>query len=54
LLQRSGELSCIRAGALADVLVINGDPLRNLRLFREAEASIPIVMKGGVCIRNTM
>jgi imidazolonepropionase-like amidohydrolase len=54
LLQLSGEIGCIKPGAFADVLVVNGDPLTSLEGFREAQANIPLVMKGGVCIRNDL
>jgi imidazolonepropionase-like amidohydrolase len=53
LLQKSGELGQITAGACADILVLDGDPLKELALFREP-ARIPVVMKGGTFIRNTI
>jgi imidazolonepropionase-like amidohydrolase len=52
LLQMEGQLGCIRPGAYADLLAVNGDPLKDLGLFREPQVHIPLVMKGGVCIRN--
>jgi imidazolonepropionase-like amidohydrolase len=54
LLQRTGELGCIAPNAYADILVVNGDPLRDLALFRNPEANIPLVMKGGTCVRNEL
>ena len=53
LLQMSGELGCIKAGAFADVLVLNGNPLRDLGLFREL-GNLPLVMKGGQWVRNAL
>jgi imidazolonepropionase-like amidohydrolase len=53
LLQKSGELGRIVPGAHADILVLDSDPFRNLSLFREP-ATIPVVMKGGVFIRNSL
>ncbi|MEJ0040287.1 MAG: amidohydrolase family protein [Gammaproteobacteria bacterium] len=54
LLQMDGQLGCIRPGAFADMLVLNGDPLKDLGLFREPLKHIPLVMKGGVCARNEL
>lgn len=54
LLQMSGELGCIQPGALADILVVDGDPLAELNMFQEAEGTIPLVMKGGTLVRNAL
>ncbi len=54
LLQMDGQLGCIRPGAYADMLALNGDPLKDLGLFREPQINIPLVMKGGVCVRNEL
>lgn len=53
LLQQAGELGRITPGAHADILVLDADPFRNLALFKEP-AKIPVVMKGGVFIRNAL
>jgi len=54
LLQMSGELGCIAPGAYADVLLLDFDPFKNLSGFENAEKNIPLVMKGGELIRNTL
>jgi imidazolonepropionase-like amidohydrolase len=54
LLQMSGELGCVRPGAFADLIVLNGDPLHSLELFRDPQKNMPLVMKGGVCARNLL
>lgn len=53
LLQMQGQLGCIQPGAYADLLALNGDPLKDLSLFRE-QINLPLVMKGGVCVRNAL
>lgn len=53
LLQKSGELGQIAPGACADILVLDGNPVDDLALFREP-ARIPVVMKGGIFIRNAL
>ena len=43
LTQRSGELGTIAPGALADILVVNGDPLSDLGLLQEQGRHIPVI-----------
>jgi imidazolonepropionase-like amidohydrolase len=45
-LRREGELGCLRPGAYADLLVIDGDPLKDLSLFQKPEALAAIVQGG--------
>jgi len=51
ILQKSGELGCIRPRALADILVLQGNPFADLGLFEDAERNIPMIMKGGNVVR---
>ena len=48
------RLGVITPGALADLLVIDGDPLEDLTLMTEQGANIPIIMKNGELIKNTL
>jgi imidazolonepropionase-like amidohydrolase len=47
ILNRPGELGVIAAGAYADLLVVDGDPLSNLALLAEPEKSLLAIVKGG-------
>jgi imidazolonepropionase-like amidohydrolase len=47
ILNRPGELGVIAAGALADLLVVDGDPLANLALLAEPEKGLLAIVKGG-------
>ncbi|WP_341915025.1 amidohydrolase family protein [Ferrovibrio terrae] len=47
ILQMEGELGCIKSGALADVIVVDGDPLKDIALLDGQGERIPIIMKGG-------
>ncbi len=49
-----GEIGVVAAGALADLLVVDGDPLANLKLMEDDGAHIPVVMKGGRFHRNRL
>jgi imidazolonepropionase-like amidohydrolase len=54
LLGRPGDLGVIAPGALADVLVVDGDPLKNLGVFQDQGAHIPVVMQSGRFHRNRL
>jgi imidazolonepropionase-like amidohydrolase len=47
LLGRSGELGAVEPGALADLLVLEGDPTRDLAPLEAPEKGLAAVMKGG-------
>ena len=45
------ELGTIEAGKLADILVVDGDPLQNIGVLRDRE-KIKLIMKGGEAFKN--
>ena len=47
ILQRPGELGCIREGALADFLVVDGNPLEDLALLHSKRDGLHAVYKDG-------
>ena len=47
LLQMSDKLGCIKPGAFADLLVINGNPLDDLSLLQDQGRHISYIMKAG-------
>ena len=54
LMQRSGELGTIAPGAVADILVVDGDPLGDLGLLQEQGRHIPVIMKDGRFHKNEL
>jgi imidazolonepropionase-like amidohydrolase len=52
LLNRAGELGVIAPGALADLLVVDGNPLMDLALLQEQGKHLLLIMKGDNCIRT--
>jgi len=54
LLQREGELGVIAAGAIADMIVVDGDPLRDLNLLQEQGKHLSLIMKGGQLFKNEL
>ena len=47
LLNMYPKLGCIRPGALADLLIIDGNPLRDISLLQRPERTITHIMKSG-------
>lgn len=47
ILQREGELGVIKAGAIADVVVVDGDPLTDIGVLAGPDARIAMVMQAG-------
>jgi imidazolonepropionase-like amidohydrolase len=54
LLQREGELGVVAPGALADLLVINGDPLADIGVLTTPVQTLKLIMKGGRIFKNEL
>jgi imidazolonepropionase-like amidohydrolase len=49
-----GKLGVVEAGALADLLLVNGNPLENIQLIENPEANFLVIMKDGVIYKNRL
>ena len=47
LLRQTGKLGCIRQGAFADLLVLDGNPLEDMSVLGSGGDRIPVIMKEG-------
>lgn len=54
LLQMQGKLGCIQPGAYADLLLVDGDPTRDLRLFRQPEQTLLLILKAGEVVLSRL
>ena len=54
LMDRRGELGCVAPGAMADLIVVDGNPLEDLSPLSGAGERIPLVMKGGEIFKNLL
>lgn len=43
-----GKLGVVTEGALADLLLVNGNPLENIQLFTDPANNLSVIMKNGV------
>ena len=49
-----GKLGTLQAGAFADLLVVDGDPLQDLGVFQDQGRHLAAIMKGGVFHKNRL
>jgi len=53
-LRREGTLGVIAPEALADLLLVDGNPLQDLGLFQKQGAHLPVIMKSGTFHKNLL
>jgi imidazolonepropionase-like amidohydrolase len=49
-----GKLGVVEEGALADLLLVDGDPLKNIKLIEEPAKNFLVIMKDGRIYKNTV
>jgi imidazolonepropionase-like amidohydrolase len=54
IVRQEGKIGTLKAGAYADLILIDGDPLKNLGLFQEQGRHLAAIMKGGKFHKNTL
>jgi imidazolonepropionase-like amidohydrolase len=52
ILRQEGKLGIVEPGAFADLIVVDGDPLKRLELFLDQGAHLPVIMKAGKFHKN--
>ncbi len=54
ILRMDGKLGTIREGALADLIAVDGNPVKKLELFLDQGRHLPMIMKGGQFHKNAL
>ncbi|MBV8408089.1 MAG: amidohydrolase family protein [Alphaproteobacteria bacterium] len=54
ILRQEGKLGVVEPGAFADLIVVDGDPLKRLELFLDQGAHLPAIMKAGKFHKNAL
>lgn len=54
ILQREGKLGCIAPGAHADLLVVDGDPMKDIELLAASGKHLRLIMRAGEIVRNEL
>lgn len=53
-LNRYGNFGEIREGWIADLLLINGEPLQDLSVFEDPDAALVLIMKDGMIVKSAL
>ena len=54
ILNQENELGIVAAGAKADLLLVDGDPLADLALLERPDETLQVIMKNGDIYKNTL
>jgi len=54
LLRLDGQVGVVAPGALADLLVMDGNPLDDIRVLTTPEAALKLIMKKGQVYKNEL
>jgi imidazolonepropionase-like amidohydrolase len=54
LMMRQGKLGCIAPGAHADLLVVDGDPLRDISLLAADGKNLRLIVRGGEIVKDEL
>ncbi len=53
-IRREGELGCLKPGTYADLIVVEGDPLKDLGVLQKPKTHLAAIVKGGRFHKNTL
>jgi len=54
ILMKEGVLGIVKEGAMADLIVVDGDPLDDVSLLENNGESLPVIMRGGELVKCTL
>ena len=52
LMMMEGKIGCIAPGAFADLLVVDGDPLKDISLLAESGRHLSVIVRGGEVVKG--
>jgi imidazolonepropionase-like amidohydrolase len=52
MMMMEGKLGCIAPGALADLLVVDGDPLSDISLLAADGAKLSVIVRAGEVVKS--
>lgn len=54
MMMQEGRLGCIQPGALADLLVVDGDPLKDISLLESNGEKLSVILRAGELVKNRL
>ena len=49
-----GKLGVVEQGALADLLLVDGNPIENIKLIEDPDTNFLVIMKDGTIYKNIL
>jgi imidazolonepropionase-like amidohydrolase len=54
LMMMEGRIGCVKADAFADVIVVDGDPLKDINLLVADGKKLPVIVRDGEVVKNKL
>ena len=54
ILQMKDKIGVIKENAFADLIILNGDPLKNINVFNDTNKNVSFILKDGQIIKNLL
>jgi imidazolonepropionase-like amidohydrolase len=54
ILQMKGKLGCVAPDAFADLIVVNGDPTKDIGLLAQDGRALSLIMRNGDLVKNEL
>lgn len=54
ILMQDGQLGCVKEDAHADLIVVDGDPLKDIGLLARGGEALSVIMRAGELVKNTI
>ena len=54
MMMMAGQIGCVGPGAHADLIVVDGDPLKDIALLAASGRHLTTIVRGGVVVKNTL
>ncbi len=54
LMMMAGKIGCVRAGAFADLLVVDGDPLKDIGVLAADGRNLRAIVRAGEVVKNAL
>jgi imidazolonepropionase-like amidohydrolase len=54
MMMMEGQIGCVAPGAHADLLVVDGDPLKNISLLADNGRQLRAIVRGGTVVKNEL